>query len=208
MKIFFIIAGALISAGGLILLIVSPILGLVFVAIGVAFLVYGIRYRRPEPVQEPVKRSSPPEPTRHTILVAGFDYRQDNLVPLLTERNFYYDLPKNELVDLIDDGEPIYEYEKAVYPLHIQAEPDNPYDPNAVKVFAGETFVGYVPRGAFSQIKECMVHDPRCFVEIIGGRYKILDYDEDADPERTFDLKYYRLNTRKNPVKAVMVFEW
>lgn len=204
MKIFLIIVGALVAAGGLLLLIASPILGLVFIAIGAAFLFFGIRYKTPAR-EEPVYT---PEIMRHTIMVAGFDYRQDTLKSLLYERNPYYDYSKAELVEIFDEGLPIYEYEKAVYPLHIQAEPDNPHDPNAVKVFAGETFVGYVPRGSFPEIKECMTHDPVCSVEIFGGKYKVLDHDDDADYEQTFEPKYYRLYTRNKPVKAVMVFQW
>lgn len=218
MRIFFIVCGALIIAGGLLLLIVSALLGLVFIALGGAFLFYGIRYKKPEPIAQTPSAPMQPEPvaqpvrqmepTKHTILVAGFDHHQDALRSLLVEHNPYYDFDREEILEYCDVTEQIFEYERAIYPLHIQAEPDNPYDPNAIKVFAGSVFIGYVPRGGFPEIQQCMAHNPVCSVEVFGGRFKYLEYDEEADYLGEMDDKYFRLRTDSTPVKAIMVFQW
>ena len=148
---------------------------------------------------------------RHTIMVAGFDYHQSQLRGLLTEKNYEYSLPKNELLDDCgyDEDDRIYQYERATYPLHIQAEPDNPYDSQAVRVYAGDTFIGYVPRGKLGDlIHLSAVPNLSATVEIFGGRYKYLEYDDSEDYYGERDPKHFQIRTEDDPVKAIMVFEW
>lgn len=148
---------------------------------------------------------------RHTILVAGFDHHQKQLRELLTDENFHYTLKKKELVDDFGytEDDQIYQYERESYPLHIQAEPDNPYDPQAVKVFADDTFIGYVPKGRFGDLIHLSgIPGVKATVEVFGGKYKYAEYNEEADFYGEMDAKYYSIRTDSSPVKAVMVFEW
>ena len=148
---------------------------------------------------------------RQTIMVAGWTYRQKTLAGLMTEKNDVYTWKKSEILDsgYYDAEDRIYQYEKAVYPLHIQAEPTNPHDPQAIMVFAGDTFVGYVPRGSFPELKSYAVIDGvECSVEIIGGRFKYFEHDEENDLYDSWDDKYLKLATDSTEYKAVMVFEW
>ena len=146
---------------------------------------------------------------RHTILVAGFDYHQPALKSLLTEENWEYSQTKKEIVDGYGADDRIYQYEPESYDLHIQAEPDNPHDPNAVKVFADDTFVGYVPRGKFGDlIHLSQIPNVQTSVEVFGGKYKYLEYDDEEDYLGTLEDKYFKVKTEDSPVKAVMVFEW
>lgn len=148
---------------------------------------------------------------RHIIPIAGFDYHQDELKRLMDEENFYYTCSKKELLDDydVDPDEKIYQYEIASYPLHIEAEPDNPHDPNAVKVFAGDTFVGYVPRGRFGDlIHLSQTPGVQATVDIYGGNYKYFVYDEDEDYLGTMENKYFKLKKASDKIKAIMAFEW
>jgi len=89
------------------------------------------------------------------------------------------------------------------------AEPTNQYDPNAVKVYADKTFVGYVPRGKFGDLKHlASIPGIKASVRIFGGKYKYIEYDADADYLGTLENKYYKVMTDSTPYKAVMVFEW
>ena len=218
MKLFMKILSVFIALGGLLLLVVSPVMGIIFFLLGVAFFIYALKYKKPDddvPVSDPsVPQPAPPIPHTtytdgyYTIPVAGFDYRQPELRSLLTELNEDYNDSKEELLEYFGPDDRIYQYEIPEYPLHIQAEPDNPHDPNAVKVFAGDTFVGYVPSGRFQEIKECMTHNPKCSVKIVGGKYKYFEHDSDADFYDSYDDKYLRVKTDSSPVKAIMVFRW
>ena len=146
---------------------------------------------------------------RHTILVAGWSYRQDVLASLMTEKNDAYSWSKKDILDEFDLTDRIYQYEIAYYPLHIEAEPDNPYDPQAVMVYAGDDFVGYLPRGGFPELKSyAMIEGVNCYVQIKGGKYKHFEHDDDADYLDTWEDKYMRLVTDSTEYKAVIVFEW
>lgn len=148
---------------------------------------------------------------RETMIVAGFDYRQDALRPLLWDENPMWSATKKELLEEYDydEEDKIFQYEPESYDLHIEAEPTNPYDPNAIKVYADETFIGYVPKGRFDQIRSyAAIPGVKISVEVFGGKYKYLEYDGDADYMATGAPKYYKVQTDSTPVKAVMVFEW
>lgn len=145
----------------------------------------------------------------HTIMVAGFDYHQKELAALLYDENYDYTLSKSEFLDAFDEDDKVYQYEVEEYDLHIEAEPTNQYDPNAVKVYADKTFVGYVPRGKFGDLKHlASIPGIKASVRIFGGKYKYIEYDADADYLGTLENKYYKVMTDSAPYKAVMVFEW
>ena len=146
---------------------------------------------------------------RHTLWVAGCDYRQKDLIPLLWDENDDFKMTKKEFLEWFDEDDRVYQYEKEYYDLHIQAEPDNPYDPHTVKVFADDAFVGYVPSGHFEELLQMSsIPGVKASVEVFGGKYKYLEYDEEEDYLGTMENKYYHLRTETDPVKAVMVFEW
>lgn len=220
MKIFFIILGTVIALGGLLLMIAQPMLGVLFALLGIAFLIYGIKYKKKITTAKEYEMSSTTykeyiaqtEEKYHTILVAGFDHFQNALSSLLTEPNPDYDINKSEWLDYYseyDEDDRIYMYEKSQYPVHLQAEPDNPYDINAVKVFAGDTFIGYLPRGSFPEVSEyASIDGVQTYVEIFGGKYKYLEHDAEEDYLDTFEDKYYKVRTDTTPVKATIIFRW
>lgn len=147
---------------------------------------------------------------RYTIMVAGFDYHQKELKSLLNDINPMWDVTKKEAVEeySIDEEERIYKFEKRECIFGLQAEPTNPYDPAALKVFADGTFIGYVPRGNLDVLKRLLVPGMSVWIEVFGGPYKYLAYDSEEDWQLTGQMKYYSFVKENDPVKAIIIFEW
>ena len=141
--------------------------------------------------------------------VVGFDHYQPALASLMTEPNEDYNMTKSEMIDELDLEEPVYQYETAVCELQIRHEPNNPYDPAALQVFADGILVGYVPKGnltALSRISR--LPGLQMHVEIYGGRYRYLEHDDEADPFLEFQPKHFKIRTENSPYKAIMVFAY
>ncbi|MBU5342294.1 HIRAN domain-containing protein [Caldifermentibacillus hisashii] len=74
--------------------------------------------------------------------------------------------------------------------IRFEPEPDNPYDPNAIKVFMKdvngiEHHVGYIRREDTQEIKEQMQREDFKYIAVsfTGGKYRSVDYDVDTDKE-------------------------
>lgn len=156
-------------------------------------------YTPAAPVYSPKKPTPAPMPTpapaenaqEKTYKATGMSHRLENLLALAVENDDYH-LSKRAM---IEDGlteERVYEYD--FYPTRTELipEPDNPYDPNAIKVVVDSQHVGYIKAGSCSHllrvIREGRIERIRCTIG--GGRYKYLaadDYTEDGDEIYTLD---------------------
>lgn len=147
---------------------------------------------------------------RKTIMVAGTDFYQDSLKRLLTEINPLWDITVKDAVEgyHLNEYEPIYKYQRRDCVFGIQAEPTNPYDPAALKVFADGTFVGYVPRGNIDKLKRLLIPGISVRVEVYGGPQKYLIHDDKKDRRNTGKTKYYQFVTENDTIKAIIIFEW
>lgn len=118
--------------------------------------------------------------------IAGTSYRKKEIESLGSE-NPEYEYTKRELEELCMEDERIYQYE--FYPLDVEIveEPDNPYDPNALKVIIDGKHVGYIKKGCCSQVKKLLRSGKitNITANIYGGKYKILysDYDYERDKD-------------------------
>ena len=182
MKIFMFIAGAILIAGGLLLCLASPILGIIFILLGVISIFGGKKYKPKSqtqtfvPVEEQNKQTYV-EPDR--LLVAGFDHHQPALRSLLTDENPDYDLPKKQFVEEVVDR--AYQFYPERYDARLEHE-DNEYDPNAIAVYVDDIKIGYIARKDQSIVDMSKSYE----VEIFGGKYKECDYSEtdlDGNPE-------------------------
>lgn len=124
---------------------------------------------------------------RCAFKVAGISRRQRAIEGNLLTENYEYSLSKKELVDSGMLDERIYKYDPTVMDASLVPEPDNPKDPNAIKVFVNDVHIGYVPAEKTGTIKELQsskqVHSITC--EFYGGPFKIIteDYDDEKDKE-------------------------
>ncbi len=118
--------------------------------------------------------------------VAGVSYHIDD-IEALGKDNPEYDLTKTEMIDAGLEDERIYEYEFFPSDVQLIEEPDNKYDPNAIKVVIDNTHVGYIKKGSCSRIRKLLRSGKirKIDAEIGGGKYKYLyseyDYDKDKD---------------------------
>lgn len=142
------------------------------------------------PTPQPEKiQVIPPAPVIETKIktykITGMSHYLDNILKLSSE-NMDYDLSKKELIDEGYYNERIYQYNFYPGKVELVPEPDNPYDPNAVKVIVDNELVGYVKSGSCKHILKIIAEDriEKIDCEIGGGKYKYIGYDEDEE-------KYY-----------------
>ncbi|HFU4203787.1 TPA: HIRAN domain-containing protein [Streptococcus suis] len=103
-------------------------------------------------------------------------------IPELTK--YYRDLSSSEIREELEGfSDKIFKYENmSTSIVELVAEPNNQYDPNAIKILILDNFVGYVPAKIAKKINKYLVDDKYfnlTFADIIGGPYKEFDYIED-----------------------------
>ena len=118
--------------------------------------------------------------------VAGVTYYEDNIMRLAIE-NPEYEYSKKEFVDNDLVGERVYKYDFDPCKVELQPEPDNPKDPNAIKVIVDGEHIGYIIEGSCSHLLKVIsrggISCIKC--EMGGGPYKYVseDYDDEKDEE-------------------------
>lgn len=158
-----------------------------------------VKIPEPEPVKalepDPVNEEPPapaPEPEKpkyksYSFRVAGISKRQRAITANLLTESSDYEATKKELVEIGMTDERIYKYIPDVLDAELVPEPENPHDPNAVKVIVDDIHVGYVPAEKAEKVKKLLetkqIRDVSC--EFYGGPYKIIteDYDLEKDKE-------------------------
>lgn len=117
--------------------------------------------------------------TYHTV---GMNHRLESFLTLATENPDYKKSTK-ELIECYLTEERVWEYVFAgPYKAEVIPEPDNPYDPNAIKVTVNGVHVAYVKKGSCAHllkvIQEGRIEDIRCAIG--GGNYKHIYADDDG----------------------------
>lgn len=147
----------------------------------------GLFSRKKAKPAEPVKA---PEAKVVTHKVAGTSYRQDD-IRSLGKKNPDYALDKRRMLKRWPDGVTVYEYTFQPKKVKLVPEPNNPYDPNAIKVMIDGVHVGYIKAGSCAHILRLISEKRIAKIEpqIIGGRYKELySYEPDARRPADFEL--------------------
>lgn len=105
--------------------------------------------------------------------VAGTSFRQKEIASL-GDYNFEYEQTKKEIVENYFGDEKIYELTFNPFDVQLVEEPDNEYDPNAIKVVIDGIHVGYIKKGSCSHIKKLISSQriQRITADIHGGKYK------------------------------------
>ena len=121
--------------------------------------------------------------------VAGTSYHMDAIMALAQE-NPDYDLTKREIIDDGLTDERIYQYTFTDGPVELVDDPDNEYDPNAIKVLVAGQHIGYIKRGSTGRVHNLQRAGRVLGVtaEIYGGKYKVVTCDEDYDGTEHYDL--------------------
>lgn len=114
--------------------------------------------------------------------VAGVTSYMENIMSLAIE-NEDYSKSKKDIVDDFQTEERIFQYYWDVLKVELTEEPDNPHDPNAVKVLVDGFHVGYIKKGSCTHIKK-LLHSGnvvKISAQIGGGKYKYVYEDEDTE---------------------------
>lgn len=165
--------------------------------------------QQPEAAGEPAQVEEPAQAEEHpataasvetvkTYKVAGVTHYEKNIMHF-AEENEVYSYTKKELVDSWTglDEEKIWKYEFSTPTIELVPEPDNAYDPNAIKVMADGLHVGYIKAEDCAHLLECIREQriSRISCWIGGGPYKLLieDYDIDKD-KQVFTLERDKIN--------------
>jgi hypothetical protein len=147
----------------------------------------------PKPTPAP---ASTPKTEHHNV--GGTSFRREALLALGV-KNEDYTKTKRDLIEEGLVGERIYQTDFFCTKVELVPEPDNPEDPNAIKVLADGRHIGYIKKGSCARVHKLLkagtIEAMRC--EIKGGRYKVLleEVDEDGDP-------HYTLITEEHPLCA------
>ena len=154
-----------------------------------------LRIKKPKitPLQEESKQIPKEEPESLVITeqkqesenycfkVAGISYSQNDIINNLLKQSSMWEWTKKELIDYDCEDEKIYRYESSIHEVELIPEPDNPYDPNAIKVISDNTLIGYVPKEKTKNVKKLLdTKSPIIRCKFYGGPYKVLvleDYD-------------------------------
>jgi hypothetical protein len=151
----------------------------------------------PAPEPEPVpaetdaaskQHDSEPKPERtfskvETHRIAGISFHEKEIPELMIE-NGDYDMTAAELIDAGFEDERVYKYSDTYCTASLEPEPDNQYDPNAVKVYADGVHIGYIKKGSAAHVKKLLEEDriARMSLTISGGPYKTAYLNEDDRP--------------------------
>ena len=127
----------------------------------------------------------------YNFAVAGVRYHEDEIIEGLMDENPDYELTKKEIKEDGLEDTYLYKYDVAFADVDLVPEPDNQYDPNAIKVVADGVLVGYVPAKKTKAVRKIMnekeIVKAQC--QIYGGDYKVLEYDSSSIRKGSTDLK-------------------
>ena len=132
-----------------------------------------------------------------TIPVAGPAYHQNDLASVLTHKNRFDYAPDDTIIDFARNkpNYTVFEYKRERCSLEVYHEPQNEYDPGALKVLANGVFIGYVPQDERHHLLEISTLPGLSMcVDVFGGNYKTVLNGE--------------LFSQNSRLKAVMVFEY
>lgn len=114
------------------------------------------------------------------FVIAGVSHYVDDIINNLVSDNPDYELSTKELIEQYDPGDRIFEYDFDDKNVALVPEPDNPHDPNAVRVEVRGILIGYIKAGSCSHVKN-LLNSPDYAgmdLEMGGGKFKRVYEDE------------------------------
>ena len=141
---------------------------------------------QPTTVKEEETISSTEVKTYHAT---GMEHRMADLFSL-GHKNVDFSKSKKELIKDELVGERVWEWGFYARKVELVPEPDNPYDPKAIKVVADGVHIAYIKKGSCAHlhkvIREGRMEAIKC--KIGGGNYKYISEDwEDEDVTYTLE---------------------
>lgn len=135
----------------------------------------------------------------YSFKVAGISFYEKDVINLLAVENDDYDMTKKEIVDAFRSDENIYKYLFKIDGVQLVPEPDNPHDPNAIKVIADSVCIGYVPSKSTKKVKLLLDKAPEIKCDIYGGPSKIVFEENDGS---------YTMKNREHNIGAEVILKY
>lgn len=132
----------------------------------------------------PTQKCNSTLPHDKTYHLTGVDHYRDNILNLALE-NDDYSKSKRELIDDFMTEERIWKYNFYPSEVDLVPEPDNLYDPNAIKVIVDNEHVGYIKKGSCKHLLKVIAEGRLGNIDctIGGGPYKYIyeEYDDNGN---------------------------
>lgn len=131
------------------------------------------------------------------LKVVGTSYKKDNILKLATENPDYYASLEQRIEDGTEGRE--YRYNFNVRTAELVNEPENPHDPDAIRVDFDGIPVGYIGQDNIKTVRSLMEEGriERVRPALFGGEYRELvggdDDDDDDDDDYEEDDADYEL---------------
>lgn len=145
----------------------------------------------------------PPKPKvkRYSFKVAGISFHEDDIRDQLLFENEDYNMSKKDLIDMGMTDMMIYQFDGLSTNVQLIPEPDNPHDPDAIKVITDGIHIGYVPSKETGTIRDLLSANGLMIgCSFHGGEYKIITED--------LDTGKYKLEKGKNNIGAVVTLKY
>ena len=143
--------------------------------------------------------------------VVGESYYKENIAQLGRISKSYY-WPQERLYEKFVDGDRVYKYSFDELEAELVDEPDNPYDPNAIRVEIDGVTVGHIAKENTKRIRELKAEAPVIKANISSGTYKEISETEEGllssekeDIDFRVRLSFYKVEAdepKREPVVA------
>lgn len=157
---------------------------IVLLVFAVIFLVIGVKgLKRQKAEKAAAWRVESPAVNRYEFVVAGILHHRDAVMSLADEEeDFGLSLKK---LDEEHPNEKVFRYWFSSVPCSVVPEPENPVDPNALRLDVYGDCVGYVRAVDVPKVKAVMSGRfgdvESCSVKFEGGEYKLADLDDEGE---------------------------
>ena len=113
--------------------------------------------------------------------VKGISNYYDEFFKKFGEENEDYNLPNAEIKSEYSDGDKVFQYSYSFNEVKLVPEPDNKYDPNAIRVEVDGVLLGYIDKAKTERVKELLASPDFRYIklDVGGGAYKYIYEDED-----------------------------
>lgn len=138
--------------------------------------------------------------------VVGESYYKDAIAALGTiQRDYYW--PVERLYEKFVEGDRVYKYQFDDMDAELVLEPENPYDPNAIRVDIDGEPVGHIAKENTERIRELLDAGASVRAKISAGPYKEISETPDgllASEKTDFDFRVWLsfFENKKKPVEA------
>ena len=145
------------------------------------------RSQKTEPTKPPApKKPARTDPVEKRYRLAGTSFRTDAIMQFAHE-NPDYSLTKSQIIKKKLKDTSIYKYTFDPVTVVLEPEPDNQYDPKAIKVLFNGVHIGYIKKGSCSHIHNLLKADRIVSISgrLYGGPGKMVSSygDSTADTE-------------------------